>query len=268
MNTVTTIVDTSHTDQHTLDRAFDLALHQGATLHLHGLSCGYSEKSGGNGKELLMMDSQLSDIKHRAQELGITTTTSQSHGHLWESAFLAILKNQENPVVVTSYPDRHLWQQWLPSAVINKFIFQFPCDVLMVKEREHWQQHRALMLMGPELSDNGKHKDDNVMDVIQRTAACGKQLESFGLEVFYLCVYPESQKMEGADKLQDSDAVRATHMMFRWGEPEKVVPELIDEWDIDLLAVDIIKAKALGKREGAYIHRLGQKINCDIMAAH
>lgn len=268
MSTVTTIVDTSHTDQHALDRAFRLAKYQNATLHLHGMSYGYCGKSAADGNEQLLVDSKLTEIKNQAAKQGINTTTSKSYGNLWEVAFLSILKNQEHPTVVTSYPDRHLWRKWMPSKVINKFIFDFPCDVIMVKEHDHWVSNKALILLGPELSPVNRSDDAGIMNVLAQAANCGKELESFGLEVYYVCAYPDSHQFEGWDKLQEISSAPGSHMIFRKGQPETVVPPLVEELNADLLAVDVIKATAMGHQEGKYIHQLGQHVHCDIMASH
>lgn len=268
MSTVTTIVDTSHTDQNTLDRAFHLAKYKHAPLHLHGMSYGYSSKSGGNSNEQLQLDSKLSDIKIQAQRQGIDTSTSSSFGHLWEVAFLSVLNHQDHPTVITSYPDRHLWSKWIPSRVINRFIFDFPCDVLMVKDKQHWVSHKAVILLGPELSSGNSNNDLDIMTMLGQAANCGKQLESMGLDVYYVCAYPDTAAFNYREELQDISASNDSHIIFCWGAPEQVVPPLIDKLNADLLAVDIVKATAIGRQEGRYIHQLGQLVNCDIMAAH
>ena len=275
---ITHIVDTNHTDLHALDRAFYLAKHKHIPLHLHGMCYGYSEKSGDCGDEQLLLYSKLSDIRLTAERQGITTTTSSSFGNLWERSFLSILKYQDHPTVVTSYPDRHLWNKWLPSKVINRFIFDFPCNVIMVKDNEHWSSHKALILLGPELADhvreelkdnsNVRHKDLGIMNTLAQAAPCGKQLKSMGLEAYYVCIFNEPHVVSYSDQLQYINANNDSHIIFRWGLPEQVVPPLIKTLKIDLLVVEIGKAKAMGQQEGRYIHQLGQLVECDVMAAH
>ncbi len=275
---ITHIVDTSHTDLHALDRAFNLAKQKNIPLHLHGMCYGYREKSGSNGDEQLLLYSKLSDIRLAAEQQGITTTTSSSFGNLWERAFLSILKYQDHPTVVTSYPDRHLWNKWLPSKVINRFIFDFSCNVIMVKDREHWTSHKALILLEPELADhvteelrgnsNGRHKDLNIMNTLVQAAHCSKQLKSMGLDAYYVCIFNEPQVVSYSDQLRYINANNDSHIIFRWGLPEQVVPPLIQTLKIDLLVVDIGKTKVIGQQKGRYIHQLGQLVECDVMAAH
>ena len=265
-NKLFVVYDPTREEQPALERAKEIALENGASLHI--FACIFSDISNADdpavevGRHIEQQENALARAIEPAAAQGLTVSTEVEWDKDWYQAVVRASTKQGAEIVLKSSFRHSSGKRKFNRTSDWTLIRECLCPVLLVKDRSARVVPKVLAAI------DITAKKESYERLNQKVIGAARAiLDKHGAEVHFVNAFTDFKGVPDRAELVRSCGIESSNIHIKMGEPEKVIVAQAKKLDVSVVVVGNSARSGLSAMvHGNTVEKMLDKLECDVLS--